>query len=114
MVTVTMLSRNGETIGFLCRGHANHGTAGNDVVCSAISALTQTCILGLGETLGLEAERQFGAVVDEENGVSCILTGDTVGDQLEKAALLFNVMEAGLRSIQASYRNTLKISHREV
>ena len=45
MVTVTMLRKGGRTVGFLSAGHAGYGEAGEDIVCSAISALTQTCYL---------------------------------------------------------------------
>jgi len=113
MVTVTMLRRNGRTAGFTSTGHAGYGEAGEDVVCSAISALTQTCLLGLTEVVGL-GERQFTWSIDEENGISCILSCDTDGEQQTKAELLFQTMEAGLNSIKESYRKSLKIRHREV
>ncbi len=113
MVTVTMLHRNGRTVGFLSGGHAEYDEAGKDIVCSAISALTQTCLLGLTDVVGLD-ERQLNWSVDEQTGITCILSSDTDGEQQTKAELLFLTMEAGLNSIKESYRNSLKIRHREV
>ena len=109
-----MLRRQGRTVGFLSAGHANCGEAGDDIVCSAISALTQTCYLGLVQVVGLKEGAQVAVSIDETEGMTCVLAGDTRGKQLEQAELLFLTMEEGLRSIQEAYRKSLKIRHREV
>ena len=114
MVTVTMLRQKGRTVGFTSTGHAGYGEAGEDLVCSAVSAVTQTCLLGLTDVVGLKQGKQIAYEIDDVKGITCILSGDTDEEQLEKAELLFSTMEAGLRSIQQSYRSALKIRHREV
>ena len=114
MVTVTMLHRQGRTVGFLSAGHADCGEAGEDVVCSAISALTQTCCLGLIQVVGLKEGKELVYSIDEDEGIHCVLADGTRGERLDRAELLFLTMEAGLRSIQESYRKSLKIRHREV
>ena len=114
MVTLTMLCKDGRTVGFTSTGHAGYGEAGEDIVCSAISALTQTCYLGLTQVVGLREGEELAVSIDERNGMSCVLAGDTRGERLDKAELLFLTMEAGLGSISESYRKSLKIRHREV
>ena len=114
MVTVSMLQQGGRTVGFASTGHANHGEAGEDIVCSAISALTQTCCLGLVEVVGLKEGKDLVYSIDDAEGIHCVLADDTRGERLDRAELLFLTMEAGLRSIQESYRKSLKIRHREV
>ena len=114
MVTVSMLQQGGRTVGFTSTGHANHGEAGEDIVCSAISALTQTCCLGLIQVVGLKEGKELVYSIDEDEGIHCVLADDTRGEQLNRAELLFLTMEAGLRAIQESYRKSLKIRHREV
>ena len=114
MVTVTMLSQGGHAAGFTSTGHANFGEAGEDIVCSAISALTQTCCLGLIQVVGLKEGKELVYSIDEDEGIHCVLADDTRGERLDQAELLFLTMEAGLRSIQESYRKSLKIRHREV
>ena len=114
MVTVTMLSQGGHAAGFTSTGHANFGEAGEDIVCSAISAITQTCVLGLTQVAGLLPGKHLALEIGEETGITCILSGDTDEEQQQKAELLFSTMEAGLRSIQESYRGAIKIRHREV
>ena len=114
MVTLTMLRRGGRTVGFVSTGHAGYGEAGEDIVCSAISALTQTCFLGLTRVVGLKEGEDVFASVDETKGMRCELAGDTRGERLDRAELLFLTMEEGLVSIQESYRKSLNIRHREV
>ncbi|PKM41485.1 MAG: ribosomal-processing cysteine protease Prp [Firmicutes bacterium HGW-Firmicutes-9] len=114
MVTVTMLQQGGRTVGFTSTGHANQGEAGEDIVCSAISALTQTCCLGLVQVVGLKEGESLAVSIDETEGIHCVLADDTREERLDRAELLFLTMEAGLRSIQESYRKSLKIRHREV
>ena len=114
MVTVTMLRRGGQTVGFTSAGHAGCGEAGRDVVCSAVSAITQTCVLGLTNVVGLLPGKRLALEIGEETGITCILSGDTDEEQQQKAELLFSTMEEGLRSIQESYRGAIKIRHREV
>ena len=114
MVTVTMLRQKGRTVGFTSAGHAGYGEAGEDLVCSAVSAVTQTCLLGLTDVVGLNQGKQIAYEIDDVKGITCILSGDTDEEQFGKAELLFSTMEAGLRSIQQSYRSALKIRHREV
>ena len=114
MVTVTMLQKGGNTVGFTSTGHAGYGEAGEDIVCSAISALTQTCCLGLVQVVGLKAGKDLACSIDESEGIHCVLADDTRGERLDRAELLFLTMEAGLCSIQESYRKSLKIRHREV
>jgi len=109
-----MLHRQRRTVGFTSTGHANCGEAGEDIVCSAISALTQTCYLGLVQVVGLRDGTQVAVSIDETKGVTCVLAVDTSGEQLDKAELLFLTMEAGLTSITEEYRKALKIRHREV
>ena len=114
MVTVTMLRKQGRTVGFLSTGHAGCGVAGEDIVCSAISALTQTCYLGLVRVVGLKEGESLSASIDETSGMTCVLAGDTSEEQRKQAELLFLTMEAGLDSISEEYRKALKIRHREV
>ena len=114
MVTVTMLCKQGHTVGFISSGHAGYGKAGEDIVCSAISALTQTCYLGLVRVVGLKEGESLLTKIDESSGMTCVLTGDTREEQRKQAELLFLTMEVGLDSILEEYRKALKIRHREV
>ena len=44
----------------------------------------------------------------------CILPKDTSLEDMEKAAIVFNTMIAGLTSLRQAYPKSLKFSYREV
>ena len=110
MIELIMLCQQGKPVGFDCTGHAEFDDPGRDIVCSAVSAITQTTVLGIVEA----AKVQAGVSIDEEDGIHCIIDADTDDVQAEKVVLLLETMELGLRSIQQAYPKYLKIMSREV
>ena len=44
MTTLRLLSKQQEFVGFRCEGHSGYAEEGEDIVCAAISSMTQFCI----------------------------------------------------------------------
>lgn len=44
MTTFRLLVKQQQPIGFRCEGHSGYAEEGEDIVCAAISSLTQFCI----------------------------------------------------------------------
>ncbi len=109
MITVTVTRENGNPVGFEVSGHANMGEYGEDLVCAAVSAVVQTAILGITDVCRIQA-----GVSIEEGKTLCILPKDATQEQTERAAIVFDTMLIGLKSIQASYPRTLKFRNKEV
>ncbi len=109
MITVTVTRENGTPVGFSVSGHANMGEYGEDLVCAAVSAIVQTAILGITDVCNLSA-----GVSIEEGQTTCILSKEATQEELRKAAIVFDTMLAGLRSIQASYPGTINFRNKEV
>ena len=109
MIRITMARSNGRNVGFDCTGHAGFAEEGKDIVCSAVSAVTQTTVLGITEIAKIPA----GVSVDED-GIRCILGKDATEKQCEQADLLLSSMETGLAAIGRAHPHTLKITDREV
>ena len=111
MISVCMMRfPGGRLCGFSSRGHAGYAASGKDIVCAAVSALTQTCVIGLTEVIGLDADVRCS----EEDGIHCMIRPETDAEGQRKAELLLETLQAGLASIQASYPGTLKLRVREV
>ena len=109
MVKVQVFLERGTPVGFELTGHANQGAYGEDLVCAGISAITETALLGITDVL------KFDVVPTHEEGhMYCILPKDTSLEDMEKAAIVFNTMIAGLTSLQQGYPKSLKFSYREV
>lgn len=109
MTTVTIFRQNGRIAGFSVKGHTGFAEAGEDIVCSAVSAITQTAVLGLTEVLKLSA-----AVSVHDAKLSCMLEKDIADIDWQKAELILETMALGLRSIADSYGDYIKIIEREV
>lgn len=96
-------------MGFHCSGHAEYAEPGEDILCSAVSALTQTALLGITEVAGISAGY---AVNDGE--LHCVVDRDATPEQCRDADLLLHTLEQGLHSIDKSYPGYLKIDSEEV
>ncbi len=86
--------------GFRALGHTGYAAHGSDIVCAAVSALTQTAALGLTEVLGIDCLVQ----VDESKGsLLCLLPqGLTTGDWTQ-SQLVLNILYQGLLATEMEY-----------
>ncbi|MBQ9949928.1 MAG: ribosomal-processing cysteine protease Prp [Clostridia bacterium] len=109
MVKVELKSQNGKMVGFTAEGHSLYAESGQDIVCSAVSALTQTALLGLIEIAHVKTDYR----IDDDGYISCTVT-DEDEKRRENADLILRVMHCGLCSIEMNYGKYLGISEREV
>ena len=109
MVRVTVLRERGTPVGFELAGHADQGAYGEDIVCAGISAIAETALLGITDVLRLDA-----ATARDNGLLRCELPRETAGEDMDKAAIVFDTMIAGLTSLQRAYPKSLKFSYREV
>ncbi|MEL7608211.1 MAG: ribosomal-processing cysteine protease Prp [Bacillota bacterium] len=109
MTKIEIVRSDGKIIGFYVSGHSGYAKSGRDIVCSAVSALTQSAAYGLTDIAGIEAKCSLG-----EEELSCGLNAEQTCEQRLKADMILETMLAGLLSIEAGYPRNLKISQREV
>lgn len=109
MIDITIIkSKNGEYKRVTCKGHAGFGSAGNDIVCSAISILVINTI----NSLDALTDTQMAVNSDEEKGlIDCSFSA--VPD--EKGTLLLDSMVLGLKGVVSEYGGRyLKLKFEEV
>jgi uncharacterized protein YsxB (DUF464 family) len=99
MVLVKLaVDRQKQYSGFVCSGHAAYAEHGADIVCAAISILTQTIMAALEEILQLPLEVE----ADESTGyLKCTWVNQP--DQLDRIQLLIKTLILGLELIQTEY-----------
>jgi len=103
MTTVRFLERGKRLYGFQASGHTGYAPSGEDIVCAAVSALTQTALLGLSEVLKVPVEW----TVDEEVGaLSAFVRESTDGTEI-----VLRTLEAGLRNIAEQYPDLIGIDY---
>ena len=103
MTTVRFLERGGRLLGFEARGHAGYAPSGEDIVCAAVSVLTQTALLGLQEVLKVPVEWS----VDEEKGELIA----RVREATDGTEVLLRTLEAGLKNIAGQYPDLVGIDY---
>ena len=109
--TVTFLKRSdGALIGYRANGHSGYAEAGADIVCAAISALTQTTLNGLKNVL--KAPVMFDQD-DDGAFIEAILTPEASEDQIRQAQLLLVTLLEGLQAIQREYPRNLRMIFKE-
>lgn len=108
MVKAEIYYHEGRSKGFVISGHAETAEPGKDVVCAAISALSQTALLGLDAYL---REKPIWKISDH-GYLECWLPETLSAVDSEKAEVIIGALELGLRSIEKSYGQYLKVSKR--
>ena len=109
--TVTFLKRSdGALLGYRANGHSGYAEAGADIVCAAISALTQTTLNGLKNVL--KAPVMFDQD-DDGAFIEAVLTPEASEDQIRQAQLLLVTLLEGLQAIQREYPRNLRIIFKE-
>ena len=109
MICVTVVQTQDKQIrAFQVAGHAEYAESGQDIVCSAVSALTITTI----NAMEAYTSQPFEVFQDEEDGV---ITVNFLEDLDHDAALLMNSLILGLKTIENEYNNEyIHVDFREV
>lgn len=109
MIVVDLVrDRQGRLGGFSVKGHAGFARRGQDIVCAAVSALTETTALGLAEVAGLAVEVRAG-----EGFLACRLPAGLTPEDRARAELLLETMVLGLREAARQYPAHLEVRERE-
>lgn len=110
MITITVKNNSrGDTREFIIQGHAFAAEPGQDIVCAAVSVLSQTTILALNSLANIDIEYKI-----KDGYLQCKLPKDLSKEELYKATLLIDTMLLGLNNIQESYSEYIEIHYREV
>ncbi len=104
IVIVVRLDLTDRMSAFSVMGHAGAGPAGQDIVCAAVSVLTQTAVLAVEELGGVEplCERKHGRLRFR-------LPPPIADAAREKIEVILAAMLIGLRSIAAGYPDNLVV-----
>ena len=94
---------------FEIKGHANASEYGEDIVCSAISVLGQTCIIGLMEVAFISVKHRI-----EPGHLTCEIPNDLTAAKAREADIIVNTMYLGMKSVQHSYSEFMEINVLEV
>jgi uncharacterized protein YsxB (DUF464 family) len=89
-------------------GHAGFKPRGEDIVCAAVSMLTQTAVLGLQKfvTEGLVCS------IDDAGSLKCSLPDRLNKTEILQSQAILETMVIGLKNLQKNYSNNITVFRR--
>ena len=102
MIKVDLLIKEGRTVGYEIRGHADFSERGTDIVCSAVTILAYTCVNTLDK---FADEVKF---IDDGD----ILHLETSDSSLE-IDTVFTYFETGIQTLLGNYSDYVKLRYKE-
>lgn len=110
MTSVKFYKKSDKFIGFKLYGHAAPRELDLDVdlTCAAISAISQTTLIGVLEVLKIEATYKM------EDGFLSLTLDNQSSEDVERCQVLLETMLLGLKSIEFTYSDYIKVELEEV
>lgn len=110
MTTITVYgTAQGEVRGFEASGHAGSAQSRrNDLVCCAVSVLTQTCVNALEAVAGIVPE-----VVLRDGYLRCLLPEGVSGEDMAAAQIIFRTALQGLTDIEKTNPKRIRVQQQE-
>lgn len=96
-------------VGFEVTGHASYDKRGKDIVCSAVSAVAQTALLGVIKIAGIDAHYEIN-----DGYLLCRLPEIGSYEKKLMCTAILETMYAGLSDIRESYKKHIAIMEEEV
>lgn len=104
-------NKKGEYTGFSVSGHSGYASSGKDIVCSAISTLSQSVCVGLENVLNQKPNIK----IDESTAyLSCDLQKNLNENQIKEAQILLKTFKTSVELIILGDKNFKKYINLEV
>lgn len=103
MTTLKLLCKQQQYVGFRCEGHSGYAEEGEDIVCAAISSMTQFCIC-----CAKKFDVPIAYRVDEAMLECCVMRPDSIFSGLLAA------LKDSVSQLQEDYPEHISIEIMEV
>lgn len=98
------LSLTGSSACFEIKGHSGYAEEGRDLVCAAVSAVSQTALLGLLKVCGINVNYEV-----RDGYLKAVLPEGISEDKRQKAEVILLTMREGLKDIADGYPRFVKL-----
>ncbi len=99
MTTIRIFRTEGHITAVSVEGHAGYAEEGSDIVCAAVSSLTQGALLGVRKVAGIDAESRVS-----EGRLTFRLP-----EYNEKSDAILETMRLALRDVMEGYRRYIRM-----
>lgn len=106
MTNITITKQGDNIVKVVCDGHTNYGVSGEDIVCSALSSIVQTAVLGVM----LIAKVNAKLTRDEDRGyLSFELPDNLTSEQQHDANVILQTMLCGISDLREGFSDFIEL-----
>ncbi|MDD3831827.1 MAG: ribosomal-processing cysteine protease Prp [Clostridia bacterium] len=111
MTDIVLTKNNGNIVQVSVSGHTGYGTSGSDILCSAISSIVQTALLGILDVVCVNVD--FAR--DERNGqLTFAISSDMDESKMHDCQLILKTMLCGLSDLNTEYSDFMNLEVKNV
>lgn len=104
MTKVKIIKKDGHIVFLECDGHTGYGVEGEDIVCSALSSVVQTAVLGIVGVAGINA-----TLKRQEGFLSLEIPLDITDQQRHDADVILSTMLCGVQDLYEGYSDFIEL-----
>ncbi len=108
MIKILVIKQKNIIMAIEATGHSGYAEEGQDIVCSAVSVLTQNLAQGLTEVVGIKPT----VVVDEDIPHFSLTLPELDAEKMHEAQLLVNTTYLGLKDIANQFKKYVSIKEK--
>lgn len=108
MIKAVFKKKGNKIIALDIAGHADFDDYGRDIVCSGVSAISQTIVIGITEVLKADV------LVSVDKGDISLSLYKSSKQDIDKCQILLETMKLGLISMEKGYGDYINVIEEEV
>ena len=106
MTTITIERQQNSIIQVECKGHTGFAREGEDIVCAAISSITQTALLGLLNVAKVKVDVTRN---DDKGYLKFRIVGDLGKEKRIECDAILETMLQGIADVQSDFSKYIKL-----
>lgn len=114
MINIVIYKKHDLVLGFEIKGHANYAEYGNDIVCAAVSVLSQTTLFSFIDVCKLNKDEYYYKLQDDGYLLVRLNSKYIRNKQFLESQIVLKTFEVGIKSISESYSEHVALEYREV
>ena len=106
-MTIVTIEKKGNSIRKItCDGHTNYGEKGEDIVCSALSSIVQTALMGILMVAGVNANTKRD---DDAGYLSIEIPNNLDKDTLHDVDVITKTMFLGISDLNEGFSDYIEL-----
>lgn len=106
MTKITIDKQGDHITHFVCDGHTNYGVSGEDIVCSALSSIIQTAVLGVLLVAGVNGKLKRN---EDKGYLEFDLPKEMSDEQRHDVDVILNTMLCGISDLREGFSDFIEL-----